>query len=319
MAYPTSVGFPLRLSLDGTAVVQIKASGKINIPKIVCEKDKAFEFSVIPSADIEIVARLSLDAALIETGLKVTANLYTATGGSLDVSMRDSELGERFPSRLVERRVARLSLAVTDIKYSLPVDKQHVIKLSNEIVFETREVGCVEEDKPIKFAQAKVLTVCVDQLNPFLGLTFCADVNTPNLEVPKGAALLPFPLSGNAKFNVYFIKEDLSHFHYKRKAYGRETDQVVVHLSVDLMVSTENLSVARLEFFAIDISFSLNTSNWAFAPSVSATINDAVHSISYKLEAFNAHRNESLSSLVVISKFVDSSSRTSSFVFLFGW
>lgn len=108
------------------------------------------------------------------------------------------------------------------------MDKQHVVRLSNEIVFETREVGCVEEDKPIKFSQAKVLTVCVDQLNPFLGLTFCADVNTPNLEVQKGAAVLPFPLSGNAKFNVYFNKEDLSHFHYRSKGYGRTLIQLLV-------------------------------------------------------------------------------------------
>lgn len=163
------------------------------------------KIKLIPSVNIEIAGRLTLDALLVESGLKVVSTLYSATGG--DISINLSEKQE------------------FDIKIGMPVNEQKILDANHEIVFHSREQAGSETNTPLKFAQQKDFSICIDQLSPFIGLAFCLDLNGPDL-VGKQTPILPFPLAGFAKLTVNIEKEDLSYYHIKgffpRNAFSAE-------------------------------------------------------------------------------------------------
>lgn len=195
--YPTSLGFPLRLAVEGTANVQIEAEGSIDVRKLLGTDPKQVHLKLVPSANVEIAGRLTLDALVVENGLKVTSNLYTATGGDLTVGVSDN----------------RKDL---DIKFSMPVKEQKLVSASHEIVFHTREQSGHETNTNLKFAQGKDFSICLDQLSPFIGLVFCGEINGPNL-AGKQIPILPFPLAGDAMIAVTIEKEDVSEFRLTSK------------------------------------------------------------------------------------------------------
>jgi len=224
LAYPTGTGFPLRLGAEGSANIQVKASGAIDI-RALLKKDTTIKAVLIPSATIEIAGRLTLDALLVENGLKVISTLHTSTGGDLTVQLFNGDKG-------------------LDIKFALPLEKQNILSAQHDIVFHTRELGAPEKNTALKFAQNKDFSICVDQLDKIIGLTFCGEVNGPNLQGSK-VPVLPFPFAGDAKLTVTIEKEDLSHYHYREVLYNNN-DKLGLELS-GAAISKNNQKKVSLE------------------------------------------------------------------------
>lgn len=162
---------------------------------LINNAESQFKLKLIPSANIEITGRLTLDALVVESGLKTVSTLYTTTGGDVTINLSDLKGG-------------------FDVKFGLPIQEQKLLAADHEIVFHTREQAGHEVNTPLKFAQQKDFSICIDQLSPFIGLVFCADLNGPNL-AGKHTPILPFPLAGDAKLAVVIENEDLDHFHVK--------------------------------------------------------------------------------------------------------
>ncbi|XP_044763302.1 apolipophorins-like isoform X2 [Coccinella septempunctata] len=204
LSYPTSLGFPLRLGVDGAANVQIKTSGNIDVRDIISESpdnDINLKISLIPSAAVSVIGRFTLDTPLIENGLKVGSTLHTSSGGDIEVKTFNAAKG-------------------LDVKFSVPVQKQELIGLRHSIIYQTKENGVVT-NKNIRFTQNKDFSICVDQLSQFIGLEFCADINGPNLSGKK-VPVLPFPLSGNARLSVRIERGDIDTIHYRREFISKE-------------------------------------------------------------------------------------------------
>jgi len=205
--YPTSLGFPLRLAVEGSANIQVKAEANIDLRQIINNPEKGeIKAKLIPSVNVEVSGRLTLDALVVENGLKLVSTLYSSTGGDLRATW-DKASG-------------------FDVKFGLPVQEQKLISANHEIVFVTREQGGRQVDQPLKFTQVKDFSICLDQLSPFIGLTFCAEVNGPNLEGSQ-IPVLPFPLAGDAKVAVTIENDDVSEFHI-RHAYNQAHGDFVV-------------------------------------------------------------------------------------------
>ncbi|CAG9770462.1 unnamed protein product [Ceutorhynchus assimilis] len=223
--YPTSLGFPLRLAVEGTANIQIKAEGNVDVRKLLNNPDQGeLRIKLIPSANIEVAARLTLDSLVIENGLKVVSTLYSSTGGDLRATWNKQ--------------------SGFDLKFGLPVQEQKLISANHEIVFITREPAKKEVGLPLKFTQVKDFSICFDQLSPFIGLTFCAEINGPNVggqQIP----ILPFPLAGDARFAVSIENEDVSEFHIRHDYTQSHADFVLETIGknnqkkVSLAVQTE--------------------------------------------------------------------------------
>lgn len=196
LGYPTSLGIPLRLAVEGSSAVQIKTAGSIDLRALrKLDDDVALKLTLIPSANIEISGRLTVDAQVVETGLKVSSTVYTATGGDAKIDILRGAKG-------------------FDAKFSLPVEKQKLISATHDIVFTIREQGQPEKSNQLKFSQNNDFSVCFDQLNDFIGITACGDINGPNLSGDH-VPVLPFPLSGNAKYVVSIDKDKVGQYHFK--------------------------------------------------------------------------------------------------------
>lgn len=207
-AYPTGLGFPLRLAVEGTSSVQLKATGGVDLRALYSGKQCDLRIKFIPSANIEVAGRLTLDALVVENGLKVVSTLHTATGGDLTVNLFDRQNG-------------------ADVKFGLPVQEQKILSATHEIVFHTREQAGRETNLPLKFAQSKDFSICADQLSPFIGLTFCAEINGPNL-AGKDIPLLPFPLAGDAKVAVIIENDDVLEYHFRDVVNEQHTSGEIV-------------------------------------------------------------------------------------------
>ncbi|RZC36402.1 apolipophorin, partial [Asbolus verrucosus] len=192
LAYPTAAGFPLRLGVEGSANLQVKASGAIDV-RALLKQPSTVKIALIPSANVQVAGSLTVDALVVESGLKVVSSLHTATGGDLVVNLLANGV---------------------DVKFSLPLEKQDLVSATHDIVFVSREWGAPEVYHPLKFAQNKDFSICFDHLIPFIGLGFCGEITGPNLQ-GKQVPILPFPLSGDAKIAISIDREDLSHYHYK--------------------------------------------------------------------------------------------------------
>ncbi|KAB0791517.1 hypothetical protein PPYR_03317 [Photinus pyralis] len=200
-SYPTALGFPLRVSVEGTTSWQMKVASKLDVRALLSDgQSNLIKLSFIPSANIEVSGSLTIDAQVVEGGLKFSSTLYTATGSALNIVTSDN--GQTL-----------------DVEYSLPVQEQKLVSVSHDIVFNTRELGKPEQNHPLKFGQNKDFAVCIDQLSPFIGVVFCADINSPPAHTAHGV-VLPYPLAGNAKFSIGIQREDLSHIHFNAKRYN---------------------------------------------------------------------------------------------------
>lgn len=197
LSYPTSTGFPLKISAEGVSSLQLEAKGAIDMRSIVNFKNNVFKLSLIPSGNVQINGRLTVDAYFLESGLKTMTNLYTATGSGLECEFFHN--GKGF-----------------DTKLSFPLKKHELISATHDVVFHNRELGLQETNVPLKFAGTKPFQLCFDHLSQVTGLTFCLDLLRPNV---AGAGLqhpvLPFPLDGNSKFTLTVENEDLSFIHMK--------------------------------------------------------------------------------------------------------
>ncbi|KAK9874204.1 hypothetical protein WA026_002561 [Henosepilachna vigintioctopunctata] len=218
LAYPTSLGFPLRLTLDAASNIQLKTSGNIDIRELVAEKedkDLNIKISLIPSATITVTGKFSLDTPLLENGLKVTSTLHTSTGGELLVNSFKKGHG-------------------LDVKFKIPVQKQELINLKHDIIFQSRENGVSIKDQRLRFTQNKDFSICIDQLMNFIGLEFCADFYGPNLSGKK-VPILPFPFSGDAKAVITIERGDIDTFHYRREIFSQNDGKIGVEATIETL------------------------------------------------------------------------------------
>lgn len=214
LTYPTSLGFPLKLSVTGNSAIHLKAEGQIDIHSIMKDpKNAEAKIHITPSAAIEINGLMIVDAIAVQSGLKLAATLYTATGSDITVKMLDG--------------------AGIDIKFGLPLPKQDIITIKSEIFNFKQEKGQVEVAKPLSFnSKRRDFTGCFDQLSPVIGLTLCTEVGFPS-ENPSFSTAL-FPLNGPAKLSVQIEKDEDGmtgyHFmaHYNKKVPQKRSFEIVL-------------------------------------------------------------------------------------------
>jgi hypothetical protein len=201
LAYPTSSGFPLKLSVEGTDSIQLIADSKMDIRAMLQgAKQSVMELKLIPSANIEISGRLTLDASIMESGLKVLSNLHTATGGALVL--------EVFPTGI-------------DAKFNLPIEKQEIINAQHQLLFFSRDSGHSEVETPMKFIESKPLDICFDTISQIVGLTVCAALNSPNQQLNQ-ATFLPYPLNGNSELRLFITRDEMVTYHLRDVLYHDE-------------------------------------------------------------------------------------------------
>lgn len=192
LSYPTGLGFPLSVGVEGNGVTHIKANGKLDVPAIMRDPNNAvIKIALEPSASIAIVASLGIDTFGIESGLKIVSRLHTSTGSDLSVKVLDGK--------------------GIDINFGIPKRKQEIISISSQ-VYLTDNKGQTHEPK---FAKGKEHSDCFDQFSTVLGVTVCGYFSYPYDSIESVHKTPMFPLSGPSKLAISIENNDAPSYHFR--------------------------------------------------------------------------------------------------------
>ncbi|XP_075230090.1 retinoid- and fatty-acid binding glycoprotein apolipophorin [Lycorma delicatula] len=225
--YPTGTGFPLKLNTKGSSAVRVKLDAKIDVPAILRDpKNANIKFQIVPSAAVEVSGQLLIDAFSFESGVKVYGTIHSATGSDLSVRFLEGH--------------------GVDVKVGLPVKKQDIISFNSNIIKVIKEKGQQISQVPVKFdTKRQEYNGCFDQLNTFIGLTFCGKLSYPfdNLKLLS-------PAYGPTNFGVHIEKEDdsLTAYHFKAYYNTKEPNQ----RTFEILLDTPNSKTNRKLLFVIN-------------------------------------------------------------------
>ncbi|XP_047104150.1 apolipophorins isoform X1 [Schistocerca piceifrons] len=198
LSYPTNLGFPLKLAIDGSIAARLKLNGEVDVRSILRQPENAaFRLEFVPSAAVELTGKLLVDAYVVEGGLKLDYNVHSSTG--INVAVHNlNDLG-------------------IDIKVGLPVKKQDIIDVKTDVLTTVKERGHPETSTPLHFNlqgnDYKQYRGCFDQLSPVSGLTFCGNVSVPWVSPAHAAAF--YPLNGPSHLSVSIEADDVSEYHFR--------------------------------------------------------------------------------------------------------
>ncbi|KAK3093078.1 hypothetical protein FSP39_010780 [Pinctada imbricata] len=187
---PTAAGFPMNLTLNGTATMDFAASGKIDLRKLgTSPRSLIISGLVRPSAAIEITSLMSVDAFVAKSGLKMVSTLHSSTQLKGQVSLKDGQIfnAEWEPSDKTE------ILSVKSSFYTVHRDEE-------------REQNMITENR-------KSHQLCTgSKLAIMTGLELCGVMEFPNASMKADAPY--FPLTGPVSAEVAMFKRD-THKSYK--------------------------------------------------------------------------------------------------------
>ncbi|XP_054290361.1 apolipophorins-like [Macrosteles quadrilineatus] len=220
VSYPTGLGLALKVKVSGNSAVNIKVKGNVDLKAIYNHPDTAHvALQVVPSANVELASLLSVDADVVETGVKVSANLHSSTGSDITVKVLDGY--------------------GVDVKLGLPVKKQDILNFNSDVVSIVREKKGGEVESPIKFdVKRQDHGGCFDQLSALTGLTVCGEVSLPM----EGFKVLS-PAYGPSRASLRLEKDDesLTAYHFKAFYNNKEPNQV----TLEVLLDTPNSKTSR--------------------------------------------------------------------------
>ncbi|XP_056021701.1 uncharacterized protein LOC130054813 [Ostrea edulis] len=194
MIIPTSAGFPLNLTINGTATIDMKASGKADLRKLgTSPSSLLISGSIQPSAAVEISSMMSVDAFVTKSGLKMVSTVHSSTLLKGHLELQD---GKIFNANL-----------------DMPKDKMEIFSLKT--AFFTVHRDAEKEQKMITKNRQTHKTCTGSRLSKVTGLKLCGEIQFPNASLDANAPY--FPLTGPVNIDLSLLKAD-SHKSYNIEA-----------------------------------------------------------------------------------------------------
>ncbi|XP_031841889.1 retinoid- and fatty-acid binding glycoprotein apolipophorin [Nomia melanderi] len=191
LVYPTNLGTALSLGLIGTSAARVKTNGKLDLPAILRNPEKAsLKVGVEPSVSVRLVSQMVVQGLGAEAGMKVVSTVHTATSSELSVNMLDGK--------------------GVDVYFSVPKKEQELINVESEVL-----MGSQGKYEPAKFSEGTTHKDCFEQFSTILGVTVCGEISLPYKDLASAQQRPMFPLSGPAKFAVSLENNDVSAYHFK--------------------------------------------------------------------------------------------------------
>nr|UEP64281.1 apolipophorin [Cotesia flavipes] len=192
LVYPTGLGFPLVVGVEGNAVSQIKANGNIDTKAILSDpKNAVVKIGMEPSANIALEASLMMEVFGSESGLKIISRMHTSTGSDFSLKVLNGN--------------------GVEVSFGVPKKKQEIINLSSQVFF----VDGKGNLKAPKFSSGKQHSDCFDQLSQVLGVTVCGHFSYPYDSIDAVHKKPLFPLGGPAKFSISVENNDVTSYMFK--------------------------------------------------------------------------------------------------------
>lgn len=133
LAYPTSIGFPVKLVTHGSGVLHFEIKSAIDIPAIISNLAQSeINIKIVPSVNLLVSGVLTFDASYVTSGIQVSGSLHSSTG--IDVSLKVINDGQGVNA---------------DIRF--PTTKQEIISLDHSISFIQQNKGQPIVKESLKF------------------------------------------------------------------------------------------------------------------------------------------------------------------------
>lgn len=100
VAYPTGVGFPLKLEAHGVAAARLQLSGAVDVAEIVARpRETKFRVKAVPSWSVEVSGQLRVDGFAVATGMELAVQAHSSTGAEVEFKLaeRGFESAVRLP------------------------------------------------------------------------------------------------------------------------------------------------------------------------------------------------------------------------------
>ncbi|XP_052103584.1 uncharacterized protein LOC127737090 [Mytilus californianus] len=182
---PTMAGFPLNLTIDGSATVDLRASGKMDLTKIT---DRSPSLSLNgymkPSGAVQINSMMSVDAFVTKSGMKMISTMHSSSS--------------------LEGHVELANGKVLSAQIKTPFDKMEVFNVKTAFFTVHREV---EREQKMITANRQTKKMCSgNKLAKITGLELCAELQYPNASLIADAPY--FPMTGPVSAGITLLKRD---------------------------------------------------------------------------------------------------------------
>lgn len=218
---PSIQGVPLKLKLQGTAVVGLKMQGNFNLPELLLNwRNGENVMKIIPSLSAEVYGFVGYDCYLTKTGIKMNSTISTTSGVSINVKAKNGK----------------------ELEFMLDIpEKMELLSVKSETYLmkkvkgrtETKVIPSSVRDTRIKGQS------CYNSLESVIGLKVCYDFNVPNI-LQSNALPLGEPsiakiyvekaersISGYKLSSVLHIDENVQNLQSKLEIVGASTPREV--------------------------------------------------------------------------------------------
>ncbi|XP_045158693.2 uncharacterized protein LOC123524511 [Mercenaria mercenaria] len=220
---PTCSGFPLNLTVNGTATVDLRMKGKMDLrhPPTLDIAGR-----IQPSAAVDISSMMSVDAFVTKSGIKMVSTLHTSTAleGKLSIDSKGSITTE----------------------YEMPEPRMEIIDIKSSFFTVHRDI---EREQKMITENRQSLSYCSpEKVVTVTGLELCAEVEYPNASMKADAPY--FPMTGPVSAGVYLYNRD-THVKYRMEA------KSIHNKAKNIVHFTFNTPDSRIDRH-VEVDFSLN-------------------------------------------------------------
>ncbi|KAK4871887.1 hypothetical protein RN001_016011 [Aquatica leii] len=182
----TGAGFPLVLNAVGTLAVNLKLYGSLKAEDFLKTKALDLVGDVRPSAAVDIVGSMSVDAFYAATAIKLKTNLHTSTAVEGKVKIRGTDL--------------------ISVSFSIPNEKTSIFGALSELIVVSR--GVEDLQKGVDNSEVSRSTCSWPMFEKNIGLKLCANYHYPNVTKIESAPF--FILAGPSGFDISLHKTEPS-------------------------------------------------------------------------------------------------------------
>jgi len=227
---PTAIGLPLRLTVEGAAVMELKVQGTTRLGLMASPPSLDINGSFKPSGALEVRGEMGVDAFVARTGLKLVNTLHT--------------------SNVIQGKIQLLDGNKFNFDIDMPRDQIDLFNAESNVYITYRDQ---EHEQMMQTEGRTQKSECTDSgLSKVLGVELCTEMSWPPAPAPGTPR---FPLNGPAKFSLSLNKKDtFDTYHFEAMA-SREQVRGQYKYATKISFNTPGSQVDReLTFnFLLDI------------------------------------------------------------------
>ncbi|KAL8597069.1 hypothetical protein ACOMHN_057558 [Nucella lapillus] len=191
LTVPTSCGLPLSLTVQGTATVDLQASGTMDLRKMTASPSSlTIDGEIRPSGAIRVSGQMAVDGHVSRAALHVTGTMHSSSA--------------------LKGRVDLDRGRVLSVELDVPEEKMELLEMSSEFSIVHNKV---EKKQKMITENRQTVKLCTGQAaSRITGLELCGEVQFPNASSRQSGPYFPF--TGPSSLSLALYKRD-THTSYK--------------------------------------------------------------------------------------------------------